>query len=381
MPTYLSVLGCGVNERKLMRDLANKESVRVITLTREVPSERLADLLDSQSVNTIELPFGRFSKPAFVFDFVWSLLLSATFIPYRLIGNRAFDVIYVRGASEAVGFISMQWLHGIPVVFKLMSYRSDEYKTENPRLTRRIICKILLILDQIAIHTSEKVIVPSVSFKKDLMAQHRISTDKISVLRVGASISHFLSAKPSVIKDNSTFTLGYFGSLLEFNDVACLLKALKLLKNKIPFKLILSTKANLQQAHRMVNEYGLKDNVTVTSTPFELVPQLMANIDVIMIPRRKLSSTDLVIPLKLIEAGAASKPVIIAKTEIIGVELTDKKQVLMYEPSNVEDLTDKIFQLYNDKALRSSLGNHLFDYAKEFDWSNISVALRNILCA
>ena len=97
----------------------------------------------------------------------------------------------------------------------------------------------------------------------------------------------------------------------------------------------------------------------------------MNEVDGIVIPRRKLSSTDLVLPLKLLEAGAARKPVIMAKTAIVEHELIDKKNVLMYEPENSSDLAAKILKLHNDNALRQNIGLKLFEYVQNCNWNAI----------
>ena len=107
----------------------------------------------------------------------------------------------------------------------------------------------------------------------------------------------------------------------------------------------------------------------------------MSEVDVVVIPRRRLSSTDLVLPLKLLEAGAAKKPVIIAKTKIVEHELLDKKNVLMYEPENPVDLAAKICQIYTDANLRERLGPQLFEYVHNKDWNTIGRNLSDVLQA
>ncbi|MHA1832347.1 MAG: glycosyltransferase, partial [Candidatus Baldrarchaeia archaeon] len=125
-----------------------------------------------------------------------------------------------------------------------------------------------------------------------------------------------------------------------------------------------------------IDSYSLKWLAEVKSVPHNLMPKLISKVDVVVIPRRRLSSTDLVMPLKLLEAGATKKPVIIAKTRIIEQTFQDLKNVVMYEPENPEDLAEKILLVYKDGEFRARLGEALFDFAKNYDWHIIIRKLR-----
>lgn len=376
-PSYLFVAGDGVHERRIAEVLRLTDQLFITTFNVLLPPARkfTGSIGTYREGRFLSLPVIR---PIIVFDFFYGMLFSVIFTFYRLVGKKPFDVIYIRDISAAIGINTLRRYHRIPVVLKLGGFVADEY-FGFPR--GRIACMVswaISVMERVTTIKSDKVIVPSSLFKIELMKRYGVSGTKIVPLSAGVNIKEF-SAPIDSKKSESPFTIGYFGSLADLNDIDCLLKALQLLKPRVNIKLLLSTRNDHTEITRKIYLYGLKELVEIKSTPHNLVPKLMNKVDVIVIPRRRLSSTDLVIPLKLLEAGAARKPVVIAKTRIIKHTLQDNKNVIMYAPEDSEDLAEKILQLYKDETLRTNLGKALFEYAKDYKWDNILGNLRKIL--
>ena len=377
-PSYLSVRGNGVHERSIVKRLMVTDHFLFIAAPRVLllPSKKFTGTFrEGRKVRFLSLPVIR---PLILFDFIYGLLFSIMFLFYQLLGKKPFDVIYVRDLSAALVLISLRRWHKIPVVLKFVSFTADEYFPFPRNVTAHMASWIISMMEKVAIIKSDKVLVPTDLFKVELMSRYSVSGTKIVPLSSGVDIKEFSSSVGSK-RTSSSFTIGYFGSLSYLNDIDCLLKALQLLKFKVNIKLILSTQSDPLEVKQKIEMYHLEGLVEVRSTPHNLMPKLMNEVDVVVIPRRRLSSTDLVLPLKLWEAGAAKKPVIIARTRIVEHELKDKVHVLMYEPENPEDLAAKILQLYKDETLRTNLGVTLFEYVKDYDWSVITSRLRNTL--
>jgi len=76
---------------------------------------------------------------------------------------------------------------------------------------------------------------------------------------------------------------------------------------------------------------------------------------VLVVPRVRTSSTESVIPIKLLEAWALGVPVVITKHEIFDVlGLVDRKHVVFCEP-DVADIAEKIFMVLTNEVLRKEL--------------------------
>jgi glycosyltransferase involved in cell wall biosynthesis len=370
-------MGDGIHERRIANELKQSDNVFVATVNLLLSAnEKFKGKLD-ENPNTryVKLPVLR---PAFLFDFLYGLLFSAVFVFYRLVGQKPFDAIYVRDTSAAIGLNLFRRCHGIPVVLKLVSFSGDEYFMFSRTVKARFAHWALSGLEKVATVKSDAVIVPSGLFKAELVKRYSVHESKIVPIGVGIDFARF-----SVFGNNNvsggTFTVGYFGSFLPINDIDCLLESIELLKSKIPVKLLLFSRSNPSSIRSKIDACSLKGHVELKSVPYEMMPKAISSADVVVIPRRKLSSTDLVLPLKLLEAGAAKKAVIMARSKIVEHEFQDRQHILMYEPGNAQDLAKKIFMLYDDSCLRSRLGTVLCSFVKNCDWKITCLKLRNEL--
>ncbi len=376
-PCYLSSAGDGVHERRLAQALCESDQLFIATFNIIASSSQKfkGKIVNNEDSRLIKLPIVR---PIILFSLFYGIMLSCIFSFYRLMGRKPFDVLYVRDVPVAICLIMFRKWHKMPVVTKIVHFAADEYFKFPKKIMFRFLSWVIVTMEKFATIRADSVLVPSELFKTELANRYGVSKNRIDPLSSGVDIKLFSSSFDFRIP-GSQFTIGYFGSLGCLHDIDCLFKALQLLKSKANIKLVISTKDDPTEVLQNITKYHLNELVELRSTPYVLMPKIMNEVDVVVIPRRKLSSTDLVLPLKLMEAGAAKKPVIIAKTKIIRSELKDNQQVLMYEPGDATDLSEKILELYNNRPLRYSLGKELFDYVQEFDWHNISWMLRNIL--
>jgi len=87
----------------------------------------------------------------------------------------------------------------------------------------------------------------------------------------------------------------------------------------------------------------------------EVALALLSVFDVLVVPRVRMSSTESVIPIKLLEAWALGVPVVITKHEIFDVlDLVDRKHVVFCEP-DVADIAEKILMVLTNEVLRKEL--------------------------
>jgi glycosyltransferase involved in cell wall biosynthesis len=378
-PSYLSSKGDGLHERWIAREISRRNLVFVAAFKTILSPSIDFESEIVESSETRKVMFLPALRPLFLLSFLYSLFFSFIFTCYRLVGRKPFEVIYVRDNSAALGFNLFKGIHGIPIVLKIVSFTIDEFfMSSSKNAGSRLASWLLSSIERFAVVKSDKILVPSNLFKTELISRHNPSSGKITVISVGVDINKFNILHENRAS-NAPFTLGYFGSLIQLNDIDCLLKSIHILKPKVDVKLILSTQSNPSEVKKTINSLSLAKQVEIRRTPYDLMPTLLSEVDAVVIPRRKLSSTDLVFPLKLLEAGAARKPVIIAKTKIVEYELQDKKHVVMYRPESSEDLASKIFYLYNDRNLQYNISNAFFDYVKNYDWDIIGDRLRQTL--
>jgi len=107
--------------------------------------------------------------------------------------------------------------------------------------------------------------------------------------------------------------------------------------------------------------------------------KIMSQLDVLVVPRVRMSSTENVLPIKIIEAWALGIPIIATRHKIFDyLGLRDGEDMLYCEPEP-SDVANKIMILVNDIELRRKLAKNGYLRASEFCYEKISRRLLNII--
>ena len=101
----------------------------------------------------------------------------------------------------------------------------------------------------------------------------------------------------------------------------------------------------------------LESKVIITGyIPQNKVPELLAAIDVAVLPYPRFPKELWFSPLKMYEYMAAGKAIVASKYGQIADVLEDGRTGFLVEPGDVDELTQAILRLLGDENLRSQLG-------------------------
>jgi glycosyltransferase involved in cell wall biosynthesis len=136
--------------------------------------------------------------------------------------------------------------------------------------------------------------------------------DKILILPVSINTERINKFKLEEIPEH---TFGYFGGLESWQSVDSLIKAFKLLVERIPSALlyIIGDGSLLSDLQRIVSDNGLIANILFVGRikREELWEHYFRRFRIVIIPRQKMNnSIDTILPIKLVEAMAGGKPII-----------------------------------------------------------------------
>ena len=185
------------------------------------------------------------------------------------------------------------------------------------------------------------------------------------------------SLKSSLDMDDS-FIVGYVGVLREWVDMQPVFKAMEQLRSQLNIKLlIVGEEGYFEENKKLVEEYGLSDNVIFTGTiPYVEVPKYVSCMDACLIPFKNDAVSKNSLPLKLFEYMACEKPVI--STKLPGVLDAVGDGVLYASDSG--EFAKNILHLYNNKELREKLGFEGRKFVEtNYDWSVICDKLEKVL--
>lgn len=112
------------------------------------------------------------------------------------------------------------------------------------------------------------------------------------------------------------------------------------------------------------------DNVTFTGwIPYIHIPGILRNADIYVAPFRSSLYTNSTCPIKVMEAMAAGRPVVVSELHALNRYLNDGFDCMIFRPGNSESLKNIILDLLADQRFRERLGNNAVDTAKSlFDY-------------
>ena len=189
--------------------------------------------------------------------------------------------------------------------------------------------------------------------------------DKIEILPNAANIFQYvpLPAERSKVvgkKKQGEFLLGYAGSLVDYEGLDLLINAVAELPEEQAHicALIVGDGAVLPALKRQVSDLGLEERIRFTGrVPNDQINDYLAIFDAVVCPRKSNIVTELVSPLKPIEAMAAGRPVIGSDVSPIATLLgTESTRGLLFEADNVQSLAETIAQLASDPKSAQDMG-------------------------
>lgn len=170
--------------------------------------------------------------------------------------------------------------------------------------------------------------------------------------------------------------VAYIGTFAEFEGVPLLVEALvRLMKSGRDdlAGLIVGTGRTYETCRQIAETAGLGHRILHPGqVPHSEVRPLYSVVDVLAYPRLRKRITELVTPLKPLEAMAMEKGVIGSDVGGLTELITDGETGLIHRAEDVGDLAEKIERLVDDDALRARLGKSGRVYvSRERNWRGL----------
>lgn len=153
--------------------------------------------------------------------------------------------------------------------------------------------------------------------------------------------------------------IGYAGSAVAYEGLSLLMQALGLLhQRQQPFQFVLvGDGAVLEQVQADAQKLGIACFCRFAGrVPFEQVPDYIACMDILPIPRLGTAVTELVSALKPLEAMAMAKATVLSNVAPHYTFAGDQQRALLFEKDNASALADTLQRLLCQPALRLQLG-------------------------
>jgi len=163
-----------------------------------------------------------------------------------------------------------------------------------------------------------------------------------------------------------TMVIGFIGSFVDYEGLDDLAEACGILKKKgYQFRLLLVGNENVSDSekgpiHDQITTIAKKNNfydwlIMPGRIHKDEVKKYYSLIDICPFPRKPVKVCELVTPLKPFEALSMEKAVIVSSVAPLREIIEHKKNGLIFEKENIEDLSNKIISLIEDNDLKKNI--------------------------
>jgi glycosyltransferase involved in cell wall biosynthesis len=294
-------------------------------------------------------------------SYLWKLLAfflrSAWFVTIRHLRN-PYDIIHVHSVPDFEVFATLvPRILGARIILDIHDIVPEFYASKFKVDEKSLIFKLLVQIEKLSIRYSDRVIAAN-DLWHDKLVTRSVSHQKCITIINYPDLSIFsLNQREASIRGN--FTMCYPGTLAWHQGVDLAIDAVSLLRDEVPNLrfVIIGDGPQRENLQRRIKERELCDRVEIRSgVAIERVAELMANVDLGVVPKRIDKFANEAFSTKVLEFMAMRVPVLAARTKIDSYYFNDEL-IEFFEPENVEDLAGKIVNLIRNPDRRLSLRN------------------------
>jgi PEP-CTERM/exosortase A-associated glycosyltransferase len=242
---------------------------------------------------------------------------------------------------------------GIPVVYEVRAFWEDAAVDHGTSTENGLRYKLTRALETYALKRADAVTTICEGLRKDIVARG-IPADKVTVIPNAVDIDKFAlgGSADQALKDklglSGSRLIGFIGSFYAYEGLDVLLRAVPKLSARMPDLRVLLVGGGPQDAQlrQLAKDLKIEDKVVFTGrVPHDQVNRYYDLLDVLVYPRLPMRLTDLVTPLKPLEAMAQGR--ILAASDVGGhLELiADGKTGVLFRANDTDSLVEKVATL------------------------------------
>ncbi|WP_282756060.1 TIGR04063 family PEP-CTERM/XrtA system glycosyltransferase [Desulfuromonas thiophila] len=302
---------------------------------------------------------------AFAVPFVGELRLMQVLAQRLLQVARAEQPALLHAHSPVLNALPALWVGrrlGLPMVYEIRAFWEDAAVdhgtygegTWKYRLTRAIETWVCRRADQVAVLCQ--------GLKADLQ-QRGIAAEKITPVYNGVDVENFQPVAPDADFQRQwrlagKSVIGFIGSFYRYEGLDLLVRAFHRIATEHPQArlLLVGGGETAEELTALVRQLGLQERVILPGRiAHERIPAIYALIDVLAYPRYAMRLTDLVTPLKPLEAMAMAKAVVASDVGGHREQIQDGETGLLFKAGDERALAAALDRLLRDAALRQRL--------------------------
>ena len=296
----------------------------------------------------------------------------------RIVKTENVDIIHSHSPSLN-GFPAWRIARriGIPFVYEARAFWEDaavDHGTFDAQSWRYALSRNF---ESFIFRRADAVIVIAEGMKRELM-DRGFDQHRITVVGNGVDLEAFQprernAALAEQLGLNGRLVFGFVGSFYHYEGLELLLESFSAVREQIPNAQLLLVGGGPRDEAIREAARSLSGFVSIIGpVPHSQVPEFYSVMDVLVYPRRKMRLTDLVTPLKPLEAMAMGKAVLASDVRGHCELIQDRRTGLLFRSDDSKALTAAAVQLAKDNQLRATLSSLARRYVEsERGWRTV----------
>jgi len=304
----------------------------------------------------------------------------------RLIRNRILELLekepidLIHAHSPALcglGALQAARSKRLPFVYELRAFWEDAAVDQNKTSSRSLRYRLSQKLEDYVVHRADAVVGISQSILDELKKRkmdparlfhvpNGVDTEKFSPISRDAGLAARLGLGNEPV-------LGFIGSLYRWEGVAWMVRAVAELRRRGTAckLLIVGDGEEMPAVREAVSELHAGDFVQILGrVPHDEIERYYSVVDVLVYPRHSIRLTELVTPLKPLEAMALGKAILGSDVGGIRELVEPEKTGILYRADNLEDFCVQAKRLLSLTDLQRKLGEEAREFIlREKDWN------------
>jgi len=286
--------------------------------------------------------------------------------------KRKFDLVYATSPPLFVGLAGylISRIKGCRFVFEVRDIWPDAAIVLG-QLKNKTLIRLSQKIESLCYREADSIVVATqgLSF---LLQEKSVPGHKIEVVLNGVNTRFFkYSPDKEVYKEKigykDKFLALYFGTIGLAHGVDTLVEVARLLKGRDQIRfLLVGNGPDIEKIRKLNDSYGLNNLDIQEEKPRQEILELITAADVCLVPVRKKKFFRSALPVKMFEAWACGRPIVLSVDGEAREHLEKAKAGVWVEPENVTGIKDAILFLYNHPELCKEFGKSGRSYVEKY---------------
>ncbi len=274
----------------------------------------------------------------------------------------------------------------IPVIYEIRAFWEDAAVDHGTYAEGSWKYRMVRFLETFACHRATHIAVLCEGIRNDLI-ERGISSNKLTIIPNGINLEDFHDCQPDErLRETWNISgkrvIGFIGSFYRYEGLSLLVDAFaNLVKQNDDLVLLLVGGGEVKpELESQVESLGIQSHVHMPGrVPHDQIPGVYGLVDLFVYPRIAMRLTELVTPLKPLEAMVVGKPLVASNIGGHRELIRDGETGVLFPPGDVDSLSNALHQLLNDKARMRTLANQGHQWAKrERSWEQTTSSYMDI---